>query len=92
MSRTITVWFPRDTTRDRWREGRFFAGYRMLWPDGREVNVGLEAFCRYRERLLGLDQHLAGAFAGSRICLDLAARPAAEPLPESIQTEEGLHS
>ncbi len=165
MFRTITVRFQRDATRDRCREGRFFAGYRMLWPDGREVNVGLEAFCRYGERLLGLDQHLAGAsdglidvlcfpiadpaapatrlpgrrartrrfflervgtrgrlhfidgtpteldfvmgrdepgvvewiglagaLDGSRVCVDLAARPAAESLPESIRTEEGRHS
>ena len=64
MSRTITVRFRRDATRDRRREDRSFAGYRALWPDGSEVDVGLEAFCRYGERLLGLDRHLSGASEG----------------------------
>lgn len=61
MSRSITVIFRRDAARDRRRDGLPFAGYRMLWPGGREVEVGLESFCRYGQRLLGLDRHLDGA-------------------------------
>lgn len=76
MSRTITVRFRRDATRDRRREDRPFAGYRMLWPDGREVDVGLEAFCRYGERLLGLDRHLAGAADG---LIEVLCFPIADP-------------
>ncbi|QEH31808.1 hypothetical protein OJF2_02730 [Aquisphaera giovannonii] len=60
MHRSITVLFRRDASRDRRRDRLQFAGYRMLWPDGREIAVGLDAFCRYGQRLLGLDRHLAG--------------------------------
>ncbi len=88
----ITVRFRRDAMRDRRREDRPVAGYRMFWPDGREVDMGLEAFCRYGERLLGLDWYLTGASDGSRSCVDLAARLAAESLADRIRTEEGLHS
>jgi hypothetical protein len=61
VHRSITVLFRRDASRDRRRDRLQFAGYRLLWPDGREVDVGLDAFCRYGQRLLGLDRHLAGA-------------------------------
>lgn len=92
VSRMIMVRFRRDAMRDRRREDWPVAGYRMLWPVGREVDVDLEAFCRYGERLLGLDRHLAGASDGSWNGVDLTACPAAESLADRIRTEEGLHS
>jgi len=35
-------------------------GYELYWPDGRPVEVGLNAFCKHGQRLLGLGKHLAG--------------------------------
>lgn len=60
MSRTLTVLFRRDPSRDRNREQIEYEGYQALWPDGRPVTVGLDAFCRHGQRLLGLGRHLAG--------------------------------
>jgi hypothetical protein len=37
-----------------------FEGYRIYWPDGRPVAVGLDAFCTRGQRLLGLGRHLNG--------------------------------
>jgi hypothetical protein len=37
-----------------------FEGYRIIWPDGRPVAVGLDAFCTHGQRLLGLGRHLGG--------------------------------
>jgi len=60
MSRTLTILFRRDPSRDRNREQVEYEGYQPLWPDGRPVAVGLDAFCRHGQRLLGLGRHLAG--------------------------------
>jgi hypothetical protein len=60
MARTLKVLFRRDPARDRSREDIQFEGYQMLWPDGRPVAVGLDAFCRQGQRLLGLGRHLKG--------------------------------
>lgn len=60
MSRSLTVLFRRDPSRDRLRNQIHFEGYRVLWPDGREVTTGLDAFCKHGQRLLGLGKHLAG--------------------------------
>lgn len=60
MSRSLTVLFRRDPSRDRHRNQIQFEGYRVLWPDGREVHTGLDAFCKHGQRLLGLGKHLAG--------------------------------
>ena len=60
MSRTITLLFRRDPARDRQDESVHFVGYLPLWPDGRPVAVGMDAFCKHGQRLLGLSQHLAG--------------------------------
>jgi hypothetical protein len=60
MMRSLTVLFRRDPSRDRQRDNIYFEGYRVLWPDGREVTVGLDAFCKHGQRLLGLGRHLAG--------------------------------
>jgi hypothetical protein len=60
MARTLTILFRRDPLRD-WRHGTVaYEGYQILWPDGRPVMVGIEAFCRHGQRLLGLGRRLAG--------------------------------
>ncbi len=60
MSRTLRILFRRDPTKDRNRGKINFEGYQVLWPDGRPVAVGLDAFCKHGQRLLGLGKHLAG--------------------------------
>ncbi|HEV3262180.1 MAG TPA: hypothetical protein VG013_35335 [Gemmataceae bacterium] len=60
MFRTLTILFRRDPSRDRHRDNIQFEGYQVLWPDGRPVAVGLDAFCKHGQRLLGLGRHLAG--------------------------------
>lgn len=60
MSRTLTLLFRRDPSRDR-ESGRIhFTGYMPFWPDGRPVAVGLDAFCAAAQRLLGLGKRLTG--------------------------------
>ncbi len=60
MSRSITVLFRRDPSRDRSKGDISFEGYEVLWPNGRPVAVGLDAFCKHGQRLLGLGRHLRG--------------------------------
>ena len=59
MSRTITILFRRDPSGDRQEAHVRFEGYRPYWPDGRAVNIGLDAFCKHGLRLLGLGKQLA---------------------------------
>jgi hypothetical protein len=59
MSRTLTLLFRRDPSRDRETGKIHFQGYVPLWPDGRPVATGLDAFCKHGQRLLGLGKHLA---------------------------------
>jgi hypothetical protein len=59
MPKTLTVVFRRDTSRDRQNGKIQFQGYQLRWPDGRPVAVGLNAFCRQGQRLLGLSKRLA---------------------------------
>jgi len=59
MQRTLTVLFRRDPTRDRRKEQIHYRGYSPHWPDGRPVDVGLDAFCQHGQRLLGLNRLLA---------------------------------
>jgi hypothetical protein len=61
MSRTLRLLFRRDPSRDRQDERIRYEGYQFLWPDGRAVTLGLDAFCKHGQRLLGLGRHLAGA-------------------------------
>ena len=61
MSRTLRVLLRRDPSRDRTEEDIRYEGYKVLWPDGRPAAVGLTAFCKHGQRLLGLGRHLAGA-------------------------------
>ncbi len=60
MPRALTLLFRRDPSRDRHRGSLRFEGYRILWPDGRPVSLGVDAFCVHAQRLLGLGRHLAG--------------------------------
>jgi hypothetical protein len=60
MARTLEILFRRDPSRDRLHDRIPFEGYQLLWPDGRPVAVGLDAFCKHGQRLLGLGRHLAG--------------------------------
>src|SRR5579884_536058 len=61
MSRTLRILLRRDPSRDRTEEDIRYEGYKVLWPDGRPAAVGLTAFCKHGQRLLGLGRHLAGA-------------------------------
>lgn len=60
MSRTLRVLCRRDSARDRVEDNIQYEGYLLFWPDGRPVAVGLTAFCKHGQRLLGLGRHLAG--------------------------------
>lgn len=60
MSRTLRVLLRRDLSRDHVEEGIAYEGYQFLWPDGRPLTVGLTAFCKHGQRLLGLGRHMAG--------------------------------
>ena len=60
MSRTLTVLFRRDASRDRQRGNLAFEGYQVCWPDGQAVHTGLDGFCKRGQRLLGLGRPQAG--------------------------------
>lgn len=58
--RTLTLLFRRDPSLDRHNGMVQYEGYQVLWPDGRPVTVGLDAFCKHGQRLLGLGRFLVG--------------------------------
>lgn len=60
MKRTLQILFRRDPAQDRRDEEVHYEGYRLLWPDGSAVGVGVDSFCKHGQRLLGLGRHLAG--------------------------------
>lgn len=60
ISRSLTILFRRDPSKDRQKQDIKFEGYQVLWPDGRRVTVGLDAFCKHGQRLLGLGKFLSG--------------------------------
>jgi hypothetical protein len=60
MSRTLKILFRRDPSKDRRDDRVQYEGYQFLWPDGRPVGVGFDAFCTHGQRLFGLGRHLAG--------------------------------
>ena len=78
MSRTLTILFRRDPSRDRRDDRVSFEGYQPIWPDGRPVAVSLDAFCTHGQRLLGLGRRLAGCREKliKLVCLPLAGRDA----------------
>lgn len=61
MSRTLRLLLRRDPSLDRVEDNIRYEGYRPHWPDGRPAKVGMSAFCKHGQRLLGLGRHLAGA-------------------------------
>ncbi len=60
MSRTLQILCRRDPSKDRQDDRIAYQGYEFFWPDGRPVAIGLDAFCKHGQRLLGLGKHLAG--------------------------------
>jgi hypothetical protein len=60
MQRTLKILFRRDPSRDREDDRIHFQGYEILWPDGQPVAVGLDAFCKQGQHVLGLRRYLAG--------------------------------
>jgi hypothetical protein len=78
MSRTITLLFRRDPSRDRQTESGQFEGYQPLWPDGQPVGISMDSFCKHGLRLLGLGKHLAGCQEKlvELICMPLTGRDA----------------
>ena len=76
MSRTLILLFRRGPSRDRQTETLKFEGYEPLWPDGRPVAVGLDAFCKHGLRLLGLGKKLESCEEKlvKLICLPLSGR------------------
>jgi hypothetical protein len=57
-SRSLNVVFRRDRSRDRQDNQIHYEGYQLFWPNGQPVAVGLDAFCKLGQRLLGLGRHL----------------------------------
>ncbi len=60
MARTLKILFRRDPSQDRQQGSIYYEGYQPLWPDGRPIAVGLNAFCKHGQRLLGLGRYLNG--------------------------------
>ncbi|MBI3823074.1 MAG: hypothetical protein HY289_10405 [Planctomycetes bacterium] len=76
MSRTLTLLFRRDPSRDRQTDKIHFEGYVVHWPDGKTVDISLDAFCKHGQRLLGLGKHLAGCAEKlvKLVCLPISGR------------------
>ena len=60
MTRTLRVLMRRDSSRDRQDGQTYLEGYAILWPDGRPLGVGFDAFCTQGQRLFGLGRRLRG--------------------------------
>jgi hypothetical protein len=60
MFQSIKILFQRDPAKDLLSGKLFYEGYRLIWPDGRPVGVGVNAFCKHGQRLLGLGRYLKG--------------------------------
>ncbi len=82
MHRALTLLFRRDPSRDRAEEKVHYEGYEILWPDERPVAVGVDAFCKHGQRLLGLGRHLEGR--SSRV-LEMLCFP--KPIREAAMTK-----
>src|SRR5579872_6169106 len=52
MKRTLHILFRRDPAQDRQDEVIHYEGYQLLWPDGSAVGVGVDSFCKHRQRLV----------------------------------------
>jgi hypothetical protein len=76
MSRSLTILFRRNPLGD-WQKGNIdFEGYEILWPDGRPVAIGLDAFCKHGQRLLGLGKYLLNCDEKlvKLVCMPLSGR------------------
>jgi hypothetical protein len=60
MTRTLRVLMRRDSSRDRQDGQTYLEGYAILWPDGRPLGIGFDAFCTQGQRLFGLGRYLRG--------------------------------
>jgi hypothetical protein len=58
MESTLRILLQRDPSRDHEDPQACLQGYNVLWPDGRPMSVGFDAFCRQGQRLLGLGRWL----------------------------------
>src|SRR5262249_50637420 len=76
MAHTLRLLLQRDPSRDRQEQQVAMEGYEVLWPDGRPVSVGFDAFCKQGQRLLGLGSHLNGCRERlvDMICVPVACR------------------
>jgi hypothetical protein len=76
MFRSVKVLFQRDPAKDLLSGRLFYEGYRLIWPDGRPVGVGINAFCKHGQRLLGLGRYLKGCRERllELICFPLGSR------------------
>jgi hypothetical protein len=76
MPRILTILFRRDPSRDRHQGRVHYEGYQICWPDGRDVALGLDAFCRHGQRLFALGRWLAGRREQlmDLLCFPLAGR------------------
>ena len=76
MARSITLLFRRDPACDRQTNSVHFTGYRPCWPSGDPVAIGMDAFCKHGQRLLGLGKQLAGCPEAlvRLICMPLEGR------------------
>jgi hypothetical protein len=60
MVRTLKILFRRDPARNRQLNDVNMDGFELLWPDGRPVASGLDAFCRAAQGILGLNRFMIG--------------------------------
>jgi hypothetical protein len=76
MERTLRILLQRDPSRDRQEQQASLEGYNVLWPDGRAMSVGFDAFCKQGQRLLGLGRWLpqCGRQLVDMICIPVANR------------------
>ncbi|GIW80065.1 MAG: hypothetical protein KatS3mg105_1872 [Gemmatales bacterium] len=76
MSRSLRIIFRRDPSRDHHKGEIAFEGYKVFWPNGEPVTVGLDSFCKHGQRLLGLGKHLKGCSERliELICIPLKSR------------------
>jgi hypothetical protein len=76
METTLRILLQRDPSRDREDLRTCLQGYNVLWPDGRAMSVGFDAFCRQGQRLLGLGRWLpqCGRQLIDLICFHVVSR------------------
>ena len=78
MHRTLNILYRRDPSRDRQVDQVQYEGYQFLWPDGRPMRVGMDAFCKHGQRMFSLGRHMEGRREQlvEMICVPIADRNA----------------